>query len=178
MNRQLSHKEYEHEYKKHNLIVVLDNLEHLENIGSAFRLGDAFCVSQIIILDDKLVFLENNAKQNFAKIDKTARNCMNYVDYKIMPTKSFVELAKNNKLNLIALEITNSSKAIEEVHFLGNDNLTLIIGNEKTGVQEELLKEVKSSVHINMFGNNSSLNVANALAIALYKISSDLNNKK
>ncbi|MDD4211050.1 MAG: TrmH family RNA methyltransferase [Clostridia bacterium] len=176
MNRQLLHEEYEHKYKKHNLTVVLDNLEHMENIGSAFRLGDAFCVSKIIILDDKQVFLASNAKKNYKKIDKTARNCMNYVDYKIMSTAQFLELSKAEKLNLLALEITTDSQLIEQVYFNNYDNLTLIIGNEKSGVQEMLLNKIVASVHIAMFGNNSSLNVANALAIALYKISNDLKN--
>jgi|AntRauTorcE11897_2_1112592.scaffolds.fasta_scaffold00001_300 tRNA G18 (ribose-2'-O)-methylase SpoU len=175
MVRQLEHKEYDNKYKKHNITVVLDNLSYLKNIGSVFRLSDAFCVSKVIILDDKNLLEASKAKTNYKKIDKTARNCMNYVDYKIMTTDDFLKLANKDNLNLTALEITNKSKAINAINFKSEQNLTLIIGNERSGVSNKLLNICKTSVHINMYGVNSSLNVATALSIALYKITNDLN---
>ena len=53
---------------KANIVLILENFEHKENIGSAFRLADAFNCSKIYIIS-------NDSNINFKKIEKTARNC-------------------------------------------------------------------------------------------------------
>jgi tRNA G18 (ribose-2'-O)-methylase SpoU len=174
MNKQLTHQECERKIIKHNITLVLDNLEHLENIGSAFRLADAFCVKKIIILDDNEVFLENNARKNVRKINKTARSCMNYIEYEIMPTSLFLKRQKKEKNTLIAIEITNKSIPLQAVKFNKNDAITIMVGNENKGVSQPLLEVAHETAHILMYGNNSSLNVASALSIALYEVTNQL----
>lgn len=50
----------------------------------------------------------------------------------------------------------------------------LVVGNERHGISEELLKKIELKVHINMYGRNSSMNVSQAAGIAFYEISKTL----
>ena len=74
------------------------------------------------------------------------------------------------------MEITDKSIAIEECE-LGNSTtkIALIIGGEIKGVRSEFLQAADKTLHIELFGNNSSINVTTAAAIALHKISTHLN---
>ena len=86
--KQLTHKEFKQRQIKANLNIglILENIEHDENIGSAFRLADAFCV--------KKIFIVSNRQFNVKKIEKTARNCTNTVPRLVM------HVVKNPKSSL------------------------------------------------------------------------------
>lgn len=62
MSKQLNHAEFKAHQKhfKPNIIIILENLEHEENIGSAFRLADAFNVEKILIVTNKIFFIFSN----------------------------------------------------------------------------------------------------------------------
>lgn len=74
----------------------------------------------------------------------------------------------------VNVEITSTSKPLRTLDFSKLKKVTLIVGNEKHGVSEDFLKDVPLSCHIEMYGNNSSMNVSTSLAIATYKVSEDL----
>ena len=80
MSYQLSHNEFKEKQIKHNnnIVFVLENFEHIENIGSAFRLADAFNIKKIYIV--------SNNEININKIKKTSRNTEKYVPYEIVST--------------------------------------------------------------------------------------------
>lgn len=173
MQKQLNHYEFK-EKQNHNcndIIFVLDNFEHEENIGSAFRLADAFNIKKIIIISNKEV--------DTKKIQKTARNCEQYIPFSIHKY-SRDALDEIHKMNFIPvnIEITSTSKPLREINFAKIKKVALILGNEKHGVSDEILEQVPLSCHIEMYGNNSSMNVATSLAIATYKVSEDLLSKK
>ncbi len=169
MQKQLNHYEFKQIQQKNsnNIIFVLDNLEHEENIGSAFRLADAFNVKKIIIISSKEV--------DSKKVQKTARNCEKHIPYIVYnnPQDALNEIADLN-YTPVNIEITSTSKPLRDVEFDKIKNVALIVGNEKHGVSDEILKEVPLSCHIEMYGNNSSMNVSTSLAIATYKVSEDL----
>ena len=79
-----------------------------------------------------------------------------------------------NGFTKIALEITNNSKPLREINFAKLGKVALIVGNERRGISKEFLSQSDKSVHIDMYGKNSSMNVATALAIACYKITEDI----
>lgn len=170
--KQLNHQEFKSNQKtfKNNIILILENLEHEENIGSAFRLADAFNVDSI--------FIVNNKQISFDKIKKTARSCEKSVNYTILEsTDEALSAVKAKGYTPIALEITNNSKPLRAKNFASQKGIALIVGNEKHGVEEKTLNTVQNAVHIDMFGNNSSMNVITALSIAVYKISEDYYSK-
>ena len=96
------------------------------------------------------------------------------VKYKIFDnTIDAINELKNLGYKIFNLEITNTSVSLRTVEFSNFKKIALIVGNENSGVSEEALKN-NQSIHIDMYGNNSSMNVSTSLAIATYKISEDL----
>lgn len=170
MQIQLNHDEFKEKQRKikNDIIFVLENFEHPENLGSAFRIADSFNIESIFIISKNPL--------NFNKIHKTARNCEKVVNYKIFSCidEVLTELEKL-KYTPINLEITSSSVPLREMDFKKLKKIAIICGNEKHGVSEETLSKIPQSCYIEMFGNNSSMNVTHALAICAYKISEDLN---
>ena len=164
MNKQLNHTEYNHEKKKFAVTIVLDNIEHPENVGSAFLLADALGAEKLIILDDKDL---NKDKSFMKKVSKTSRNCENIVSFEIMKTEEFI---KAKPVKIVALEITNTSVPLGDIVFSSGEHIFLVVGNEREGVGEKLLALADLTIHIPMCGVNSSMNVSTALAIALYEI--------
>ena len=86
--------------------------------------------------------------------------------------KNVLITLKGEGFKLIGLEITNTSKALNETDFTKMEKIVLVVGAERTGISPDLLKITDETVHIPIFGQNSSMNVVNALAIALYEITS------
>ena len=167
MQKQLNHYEFKEQQKTHktHLIFILENLEHAENIGSAFRLADAFNIEKIYIV--------TTGNLSFEKINKTARSCQNVVEFEICNNiQDIIYKLQKQNYSIYNLEITSTSLPLREVDF-SNKKIALIAGNEKHGVSEKSLSLVDDSIHIDMYGNNSSMNVITALSIATYKISED-----
>ena len=71
---------------------------------------------------------------------------------------------------IISLELTTESLPINEVKFNLDMPIALIVGDERFGISDELLSKSHRVVHIEMFGHNSSMNVAQATNIALFEI--------
>lgn len=169
MQKQLNHYEFKEKQvnKKNNIIFVLENLEHMENLGSSFRLADAFNIDSIIIV--------TNRKLDFGKIHKTSRSCEHHIPYQIVNSPiEAIQLVKDKDYIPVNIEITSTSKALSKINFSKMKRVALIVGNENYGISQEMLKLVETSAHIEMYGNNSSLNVSTALAIATYHISENL----
>ena len=166
---QLTHEENQFERKTFPITLVCDHIYFQQNIGSLFRISEAFGVENII-------FLGKDIPLTPRKINKTSRNTHKIVPYEIIPDKKqLIELLQEN-YHTIAVEITKNSIPIENL--ILNQPLekpvALIIGNEISGVSEELLSTVNQSVHINMYGQNSSMNVVQALTIGLFAITQKL----
>ena len=169
MQQQLNYYEFKSMqiHNRNDIIFVLDNLEHEENIGSAFRIADAFNIKKIIIINDKNLCPK--------KIQKTARNCEEYIDYIIFESsKEALKEIQRLGYTPVNIEITSTSKPLRDIDFGELKKVALIVGNEKHGICDEILREVDFSCHIEMYGNNSSMNVSCSLAIAAYKVSEDL----
>ncbi len=168
MEKQLSHNEFKEVQKEINnpSVIVLDELDHCENIGSAFRIADVFNFSGIIII--------SKSSLDMNKIKKTARSCERHIPYMVFNNaETALKYLDDNGFTKIALEITNKSKSLREVNFARLGKLALIVGNENYGVSENVLCQIDGAVHIDMYGKNSSMNVATALAIAGYKMTED-----
>ena len=149
--------------KKNNIIVLCDGLQSPANIGAIFRLCDAFGVAEVIF---------NNPIDLFSnRLKRTARNTETLVKHTIVEDLVATLLTlQDKKYTTIALEISSTSIPLSQISMLENDKLVLVIGNERTGVSEKILETAQHVTHITMFGANSSMNVAQATAIALYEL--------
>lgn len=164
---QLTH--YNTNFKKQQFAITLvcENVTNAPNIGSLFRIADAFGV-------EKIVFCGNTIPLG-RKMTKTSRATEKVVKYEVF--KTILEVVSNLKANnykCIALEITENSLPIDTFNFSAKKPIALIIGDENFGVSEAVLKQCHQVIHINMFGKNSSMNVVQATNIALYEITKQL----
>lgn len=160
---QLTHYTSSFKKQKHPITLVCDNITNAPNIGSLFRIADAFGVEQIIFCGDSIPLGK--------RMTKTSRSTEKYVNHKV--ETSIDEVIKNLKTTnhyLIALEITENSTELSQFTLETDQPIVLVLGDENFGISESVLKECDSNIHINMYGNNSSMNVVQATSIALYEI--------
>ena len=163
---QLTHEENQFERKTFPITLVCDHIYFQQNIGSLFRISEAFGVENII-------FLGKDIPLTPRKINKTSRSTHLYVPHQIIEeTSELITYLLENKFEIIALEITNNSKPLKEIIIPENKKNAVLIGSEINGVSDELLKISNQIVHINMFGKNSSMNVSQATSVILYELTS------
>lgn len=166
--KQHSHETSGFEEKRFPIILLLDGITSPANLGSLFRLADAFNIEKIISCGSEIALKSN-------RLRRTARSTIENVAFEqrkdVLPTCD--EVIKKG-YELFALEITEDSIAIDSADFSNLKKVALVLGNENSGIKEEVLIKVDKSFHINMFGKNSSMNVAQAAAIALFQITKSL----
>ncbi|TDX12636.1 TrmH family RNA methyltransferase [Flavobacterium sp. S87F.05.LMB.W.Kidney.N] len=161
---QLTHEENQFERKTFPITLVCDHIYFQQNIGSLFRISEAFGVENII-------FFGKDIPLTPRKINKTSRSTHLHVPHFVI--EDFTDLQSfliDNDFEIIALEIALTSKPLKEVVIPENKKIALLIGSEINGISDELLKLSHQIVHINMFGKNSSMNVVQAASIALYEL--------
>jgi tRNA G18 (ribose-2'-O)-methylase SpoU len=163
---QLTHYNTNFKKQKFPILLVCDNVTNAPNIGSLFRISDAFGIKKLILCGG--VSLGR-------KITKTSRATEKVVDYEICASASkVVENLKTEGYQIVSLEITSASKPIHSYVFSKEKPFALIIGDENFGVSEAILNISDAVIHIDMFGQNSSMNVVQATNIALYEMTKQL----
>lgn len=149
------------------ITLVCENVTNAANIGSLFRTADAFGLEKVIFCGSEIPLGR--------KTTKTSRATEKYVNFEWQPDVSEVLTAlKTLGCQIVALEITASSKALSTMTFASNQPIVLLVGDENFGVSEDVLKLSDHIIHINMFGKNSSMNVVQATSITLYEITKQL----
>lgn len=149
------------------ITVICENVTNAPNIGSLFRICDAFGV-------EKIIFCGNDLAIPSRKMQKTSRATEKYVDFQQNKDIKTVLEELQHTHKLIALEITKNSTPIHQLEISTNQPIALLVGDENFGISEEVLSLIKTCTHINMFGQNSSMNVVQATNIALYEITKQL----
>lgn len=146
------------------ITLVSDHVSNAPNIGSLFRVSDAFGI-------EKIIFCGTNIPVFGRKMTKTSRATEKAVPFEIQEDiHSVVSKLKEDGYTIISLEITEDSKAVHEIDFSSYDKVALVIGDESFGVNEATLQQSDAVVHIEMFGQNSSMNVVQATNILFYEI--------
>jgi tRNA G18 (ribose-2'-O)-methylase SpoU len=145
------------------ITLVCDQVTNAPNVGSLFRIADAFGVEKLILCGDHIPFGR--------KMTKTSRATEKSVHFEIADSAlSIVERLKSEGYQILALEITTQSQAIHSTVFDITNPIALVIGDENFGVSETILELSDTIIHIEMFGQNSSMNVVQATNIALYEM--------
>ena len=164
---QLTHYTSAFEPQEFPITVLCENVTNAPNIGSLFRVCDAFGVEQLVFSGEYLPIPSR-------KMQKTSRATEKYVSYKI--TSNLLEYINTIKDThyIIAVEITDNSVSLQSYSINTDKPIAIIIGDENFGVSEAILKLVNDIVHIEMFGHNSSMNVVQAANIALYELTKQL----
>ncbi|WP_303317846.1 TrmH family RNA methyltransferase [Flavivirga abyssicola] len=164
---QLTHYNINFSKRSFPITLVCDNVTNAPNIGSLFRISDAFGVEKFILCGDHIPLGR--------KMTKTSRATEKSVDYDMAQSASeVIESLKNKGFQIISLEITDTSKPIHNFKFSAKKPIALVIGDENFGVSDTILNMSDAVIHIDMFGQNSSMNVVQATNIVLYEITKQL----
>ncbi|WP_299522206.1 TrmH family RNA methyltransferase [Winogradskyella sp.] len=164
---QLSHYNSNFKKQKHPITLICDNISNAPNIGSLFRIADAFNIEEIVFYGDTIPIGK--------RMSKTSRSTEKYVNYRIDNDINSVINKLKTKHFIIALEITENSIELTKFKLNTNQPIVLVIGDENFGISESVLEQCDAIVHINMYGTNSSMNVVQATSIGLYEITKQLN---
>jgi tRNA G18 (ribose-2'-O)-methylase SpoU len=159
----LSVKEYK-EVKKSPIVLVLDNVRSLNNIGSAFRTGDAFRV-------EKIYLCGITGTPPHRDIQKTALGATESVEWEyLLNTSLAVEKLKSEGYTICALEQVDRSVMLNEFEVKDGKKYALIFGNEVFGVENEVLVACDHILEVPQLGTKHSLNISVTLGIAVWDL--------
>jgi 23S rRNA (guanosine2251-2'-O)-methyltransferase len=145
------------------LVVLVDNVRSLYNVGSIFRTSDGAMIEKLILAG----FTPHPPRK---EIEKTALGSTKSVpwEYTKHPIETILNL-KERGYNICCLELTDAGIQYDEIQ-KADFPLCLVIGNEITGVAEEIIKLCDLAIEIPMYGIKQSLNVAVAYGIAVFEL--------
>ena len=147
------------------VIVVLDNIRSLNNIGSVFRTADAFCIQKIYLCGI-------TATPPHKEIHKTALGATESVEWEyVQDITTLVENLRQRQVEVIAIEHVEDAVSLE--HFSPKKGVTyaLIFGNEVEGVQQSVVSLCQKAIEIPQYGTKHSLNIAVSAGILLWDFS-------
>ncbi|MCF8379144.1 MAG: RNA methyltransferase [Bacteroidales bacterium] len=155
------------EYKtstKNNLIVVLDNIRSLNNIGSIFRTGDAFRIKEIHLCGI-------TAQPPHREIRKTALGATESVDWSYYSeTKESIFQLKEMGYTVLAIEQIDTSTDLANFKPDQGKKYGLIFGNEINGISQDILSYVDQCIEIPQFGTKHSFNISVSAGIVLWHL--------
>lgn len=164
MSIQLKHEDHEEGRGRFPFHLLVPNLSSPYNVGGLFRLADALGIGQ-------LYFSGETPLPPNSKIKKTARSTEQFVPFqKVENPLILLKTLKKEGYKIYCLEICDESVDIEDLPSLKDEKICLVLGEENKGVQQEFLDLADAICHIPMQGNNSSMNVVSACAIACYTL--------
>ena len=157
--------------KKTPLIIILDDIRSLNNIGSIFRTCDAFKI-------EKIYLCGITAKPPNRKITKTAIGATESVDWVYYETiDDLISKVISSGVKLWAIEQAEGSKSLSDLS-IENPVIkhALIFGNEINGVNQNIVNNCDEVLEINQYGTKHSLNVSIAAGIVIWNFFKLLNN--
>lgn len=150
------------------LIVVLDNVRSLHNVGSVFRSSDAFRVESIYLCGITAVPPQ-------PEIHKTALGAEETVEWKYYEhTQDAVHELKNDGVEVLAIEQVEGSIMLQNFIPESNKKYAIIFGNEVKGVQQEVVNMCDNCIEIPQFGTKHSLNVSVTAGILIWEFASKM----
>lgn len=160
------------EAEKIPVVVILDNIRSMYNIGSVFRTADAFLIKKIYLCGI-------TGTPPHKEIRKTALGATESVDWEYV--KDISELMvrlKEEGWEIFSIEQTEGSKNLSEVELNSNEKYAIIFGNEVEGVQQEVINLSDVCVEIPQAGTKHSLNVSVCAGIVLWEMFNKLENRE
>lgn len=156
--------------EKTPLVVILDDIRSLNNIGSVFRTSDAFLVQEIFLCGI-------TAQPPHREIHKTALGSTDSVKWSYFKKiEDAVDKAKEIGFKTYAIEQADNSISIENFHPQKKDKIAVIFGNEVKGVNELIIPQIDGCIEIPQFGTKHSLNISVCAGIVIWDLYSKLKN--
>jgi len=157
------------ERNKTPIIVVLDNIRSLNNIGSVFRTSDAFLI-------EKIYLCGITATPPNKDIHKTALGATESVDWEYAEsTLSVIQKLKDVNIKVLAIEQAENSTKLDTFHPKKDEKYAIVMGNEVKGVQQEVINAADLVLEIPQVGTKHSLNISVTCGVVLWDLFSKLN---
>jgi tRNA G18 (ribose-2'-O)-methylase SpoU len=150
--------------KKIPLIVILDNVRSLNNIGSVFRTSDAFLI-------EKIYLCGITAQPPHKDIHKTALGATESVEWEYVEnTIELVEHLKKENILICSIEQAENAKMLQNFKVQQNQKYAIVMGNEVKGVQQEVVSVSDYCIEIPQFGTKHSLNISVSTGVVLWDL--------
>lgn len=146
------------------IVLVLDNIRSLHNVGSAFRTADAFLIEKIYLCG------VTGTPPN-KEIEKTALGATKTVEWKhVKSTLDAVKELKKEGYKIISVEQADESTKLHQFTSKTKEKLALVFGNEVYGVEQEVVDASDVVVEIPQLGTKHSFNVSVSIGIVLWQL--------
>jgi tRNA G18 (ribose-2'-O)-methylase SpoU len=146
------------------LIVVLDNIRSLNNIGSVFRTSDAFLIEKIYLCGITATPPNN-------EIHKTALGATDSVEWEyVEDTLELVTKLKAENVKVLAIEQAENSTKLDVFFPEKNQKYAVVFGNEVKGVQQNVVNACDLCIEIPQLGTKHSLNISVSTGIVLWDV--------
>ena len=150
------------------LVVVLDNVRSLHNVGSVFRTSDAYRVECIYLCGV-------TATPPSAEIHKTALGAEDSVAWQYFKdTREAVEQLHREGYTVLSIEQVQGSIALQELRLEKEKKYAVIFGNEVKGVQQEVVDMSDGCIELPQYGTKHSLNVSVTAGIVIWEFARQL----
>lgn len=146
------------------IIVVLDNIRSLNNIGSVFRTSDAFLI-------EKIYLCGICATPPNKEIHKTALGATESVDWEyVEDTMSLISQLKAEHIQVLAIEQAENSTMLHEFSPKKDQKYAVVFGNEVKGVQQAVVSASDTCIEIPQLGTKHSLNISVSCGVVLWDL--------
>ena len=150
------------------LIIILDNIRSLNNIGSVFRTCDAFLI-------EKIYLCGITAKPPHKDIHKTALGSTDSVAWEyIEDTFELVERLKAKNIKIVSVEQTENATMLNDFKPQQHTTYAIVFGNEVKGVSQDVVNASDTVVEIPQFGTKHSLNISVSAGVVIWDLFSKL----
>ena len=150
------------EARKLPLVVVLDDVRSMHNVGSVFRTGDAFRVEAVCLCGI-------TSTPPSTEIHKTALGAEDSVAWRYYPSAlEAVSQLKAEGYEIFSVEQAHGSTMLQDFTPLSGKKYAVILGNEVKGVHQEVVDASDGCLEIPQFGTKHSLNVSVAAGIIIW----------
>ncbi|MBB3188324.1 RNA methyltransferase [Microbacter margulisiae] len=151
------------EAEKLPLVVVLDNVRSLHNVGSVFRTADAYLIQAVYLCGI-------TAQPPHAEIHKSALGAEFSVDwYYFRQTEDAVVQLQKEGYTVFAIEQAEGSIMLNHLHLQTGQKYAVILGNEVKGVQQDVVDMCQGCIELPQYGTKHSLNVSVTAGIVIWE---------
>ncbi|MBC3847392.1 RNA methyltransferase [Winogradskyella echinorum] len=154
--------------EKSPIIIILDNIRSLNNIGSVFRTSDAFLV-------EKIYLCGITAQPPHNDIRKTALGSTETVDWEYAEnTLEIIEKLKIEGVTICSIEQAENAKMLNEFKPRPNTKYAFVFGNEVKGVAQDVVDASDLVIEIPQYGTKHSLNISVSCGVVVWDVFSKL----
>ncbi len=150
------------EIPKNKMVIVLDNIRSMHNVGSVFRTADSFLVEAICLCG-------YTAQPPHRDIQKTALGATESVDWLYFEnTIDCIADLTNRGYKIYCVEQAEQSVALQNVEWKAGESIALVFGNEVDGVDQAIINQSNGCIEIPQSGTKHSLNISVAAGVVLW----------